>query len=144
MREHIGVARAAALLGLARSELQLLIRRGDLHTFEGQLDLDELRAHFPCMVLDQSPVLERVNSLRDSAFTRRVRSEVVASHDSLEQQLRRTNAELAVADEQARRYRHVLEQLSVRLTEMQRGNDGAQQQLAAQINRWLLEALCDR
>ncbi|WP_455212524.1 helix-turn-helix domain-containing protein, partial [Kaarinaea lacus] len=39
----MGVAKAAKLLGVSRDNLQQLIRRGDLQTFEGQVDLEALK-----------------------------------------------------------------------------------------------------
>lgn len=141
MGYHVAVARAAHLLGINRHELQKLIRQGELHTFEGRLDMDELRSHFPMLVLDEDADHERLNMLRKTAFARRVSERVVPSRDTLETQLRRARAERDVEQEKAKKYRSVIEELSKRLCVLQEEGDQTQRDLVNQINHCLLEEL---
>ena len=62
MTRYMGVAKAAKLLGVSRENLQRLIRRGDLQTFEGQVDLEVLKKRFPALALDDSSAVERAQS----------------------------------------------------------------------------------
>lgn len=141
MGYHVAVARAAHLLGINRQDLQRLIRKGELHAFEGQLDMDELRAHFPLLALDDDAEHERLNMLRKTAFGRRVSEKVVPSRDTLETQLRRARAERDIEQEKAKKYRTILESLSKRLCDLQDTGDQVQRDLVTEINRRLLEEL---
>jgi len=141
MGQRISVAKAASLLGIRRADLQRLIRNGTLQAFEGQLSLDSLRAHFPSLALAQSPIVERVAHLRESAFARRVRSEVVVQRDTLEHQLKCSNADLAVARGEAAKYRSILEDFAKLLSELQDTDDEGQRETAQRLSRWLLARL---
>ena len=92
MSQRLGVARAARLLGVSRVTLQQLIRNGELSTFEGQVDLDELTERFPGLAFNQSPMLERASIIKESAFGERVKQRVAPNTDTLQQQIKQLKA----------------------------------------------------
>lgn len=141
MGQRIGVARSAQLLGISRHELQRLIRSGELRSFDGNLDYDDLKRRFPRLKLDDSPALERAFFIRKTAFSRRVRETVVPDRDALEIQLKKHMTELAVQKAKAERYHGVLEAMMGYLAELQRSEDERCRTVATQLNRWLLEQL---
>jgi len=91
MGQQVGVAKAAHMLGVSRHDLQRLIHDGDLRTFEGQVDMDELRQRYPALALKDDPVMERIDLIRGTAFGRRVRETLMPDTDSLQIQLRNTH-----------------------------------------------------
>jgi hypothetical protein len=141
MGQRIGVARTAQLLGISRRELQALIRNGELKSFDGELDYDELKSRYPRLTLDDSPALERAYFIRKTAFSRRVRETVTPDRDTLETQLRKHMTELAVQKARAERYHEVLEAMMGYLAELQRSEDERCRTIAGQLNRWLLDLL---
>jgi len=141
MGQHVPVARAATILGISRHDLQRAIRRGDLHTFEGELDLDELRQHYPFMDLSKDPQVERAAMIRETAFARRVREEVTPDADLLTIQLKKRMTELSVAREQNKKYRTLIEDLAQMLCDLQETDDVKQKELISIINRWILDKL---
>jgi len=141
MGQHVPVARAATILGVSRHDLQRAIRRGDLHTFEGDLDLDELRQHYPFMDISKDPQLERAAMIRNTAFARRVREETMPDVDALAIQLKKRMTELSVAREQNKKYRTLVEDLAQMLCDLQETDDMKQKQLISIINRWILDRL---
>lgn len=141
MGQHVPVARAATILGVSRHDLQRAIRRGDLHTFEGDLDLDELRQHYPFMDISKDPQVERAAMIRDTAFARRVREEVMPDVDALTIQLKKRMTELSVAREQNKKYRLLVEDLAQMLCDLQETDDVKQKELISIINRWILDRL---
>ncbi len=141
MGRQVGVAKAASTLGISRHELQRLIHDGDLHTFEGQVDLDELRQRFPTLALKDDPVKERVDLIRGTAFARRVTQTVVPDSDSLERQLRRRTADLNVAEEKMKHFRGCIEELAQILGDLNRDATPDQKQVISVINSWLLDRL---
>lgn len=141
MGQHVPVARAATILGVSRHDLQRAIRRGDLHTFEGDLDLDELRQRYPFMDISKDPQVERAAMIRDTAFARRVREEVMPDVDALTIQLKKRMTELSVAREQNKKYRLLVEDLAQMLCDLQETDDVKQKELISIINRWILDRL---
>lgn len=141
MGQRIGVARSAQLLGISRRELQRLIRSGELTSFDGNLDYDELKCRYPRLTLDDSPALERAYFIRKTAFSRRVRETVAPDRDTLETQLKKHMTELAVQKARAERYHDVLEAMMGYLAELQRSDDERCRTIAGQLNRWLLELM---
>lgn len=141
MGHHVSVAKAAHLLGVDRHDLQKMIRSDDLHTFEGKVDIDELREHYPLLAMDEDSEFERLEILKKSAFARRVRERVLPDNESSEIRLKRYQTEVAVLRERAKKYRKVLEELAQTLCDLQETDDPHQKELVTIINRKLLEEL---
>ncbi|MCW8829708.1 MAG: hypothetical protein OQK94_11730 [Gammaproteobacteria bacterium] len=141
MGQQVGVARAAHVLGVSRHELQRLIHDGDLQTFEGRVDLDELRQRYPSMALKDDPITERINLIRGTAFARRVRETVTPEKDALELQLRRRTTDLNVAEAQLKRFRGCIEELAQLLGDLNREATPEQKPVITVINSWLLDKL---
>ncbi len=138
MGRLVAVARAARLLNIGRSKLQKLIRSGELQTFEGKLDFEALKERFPEMAIDTSPVMERLDLIRATAFSRRVRDTVAPDHDELTCQLKKRNTELSVAEARADKYEELLKDMARHLSEWQNSDDAGKRELAADLSRWLL------
>jgi CDP-4-dehydro-6-deoxyglucose reductase len=141
MGQHLGVAKAAQILGISRHDLQRAIRSGDLHTFEGLLDLDELRLRYPFMDLNPDSEEERMVMIRATAFARRVREEVMPDADLIAIQLKKRMTELSVAREQNKKYKKLVEDLAQMLCDLQETEDVKQKELISIINRWILDRL---
>jgi CDP-4-dehydro-6-deoxyglucose reductase len=141
MGQHVGIAKAAHMLGVDRHDLQRMIRSGELHTFEGEVDLDELRHHYPTMALDESMMVERVKLIRGAAFGRRVRERVMPETDELEIRLHKRDVALGVANGQIRKYRGCIEELAQLMGDLNRDASPEQKETLAIINSWLLDKL---
>lgn len=141
MGHQVGVAKAAHTLGISRHELQRLIHDGELHTFEGQVDLDELRQRYPALALQDDPLMERIDLIRGTAFARRIRETVIPEKDELEIQLRRRTADLSVAEAQMKKFRGCIEELAQLLGDLNRDANAEQKEVIKVINSWLLDKL---
>lgn len=141
MGQHIGIAKAAHMLGVDRHDLQRMIRSGELHAFEGDVDLDELRKHYPTMALDENLMVERVNLIRGAAFARRVRERVMPETDELQIRLHKRDVALGVAEAQLKKYRGCIEELAQLMGDLNREATMEQKQLISVINSWLLDKL---
>lgn len=141
MTQYMGVAKAAKLLGVSRETLQHLIRRGDLKTFEGQVDLEALKKRFPALALEDSSVLERMNIIRDNAYAKRLQETLSPSKEDLLSQIRRLKVELSVARVKQKSYRNLFAELLDKLAELQENCEPDQQWLIEELNAWLLERI---
>lgn len=141
MGQLVAVAKAIRMLGIDRHALQELIRNGDLPTFEGRVDLDELRQRYPSLALDDSSMLERTRLLRETAFSRRVRETVMPDQDVLARQFKKCKAELSVEQQKAKEYRAILDEFLRRLDDIRRKDDSGGCEMIESLNRWLLDRL---
>jgi hypothetical protein len=140
MTQWIGLAKSAHLLGIDRRELQKLVQSGDLHTFEGCVDLDELRQRFPALAIGESSFIEHLSFLQETAFSRRVRDTVMPDVD-LAATLKKRTAELAVERARAEKYCRILRELAGQVALMQCDAGGETKRALAVINGWLLAQL---
>ena len=138
MAKYVSVARAAHLLGITRGQLQELIRTGELDTFEGQVELENLRKNFPALAFNQSPVVERANIIKDSAYGERLQKLINPPADVLKAKIRRLSVDLNVERTRARDYQEIIEALLEKLTELQLHSDASQRELIHELNLWLL------
>jgi CDP-4-dehydro-6-deoxyglucose reductase len=141
MGQHVGISKAAHMLGVDRHDLQQMIRNGELHTFEGDVDLDELRRHYPTMALDENLMVERVNLIRGAAFGRRVSETIMPDTDELHIKLHKRDVALGVAQAQLRKYRGCIEELAQLMAELNRQASSDQKEMIGVINSWLLDKL---
>ncbi|KPJ90865.1 MAG: hypothetical protein AMJ53_12755 [Gammaproteobacteria bacterium SG8_11] len=141
MTRYMGVAKAAKLLGVSRDNLQQLIRRGDLQTFEGKVDLEVLKKRFPALALDDSSIVERTQILRDSAYAKRVQETLYPSTEDLQSQIHRLKVELSVAKVKQKSYRNLFAELLEKLNELQQESEPGQQRLVDELNAWILERI---
>jgi len=141
MGQQLGVGKAAHILGVSRHDLQRLIHDGELNTFEGQVDMDELRQRYPALALKDDPVKERIDLIRGTAFGRRVRETLVPESDALQTQLRRRNADLSVAQAKVQKFRGCIEELAQLLGDLNRDATPDQKRVITVINSWLLDKL---
>ena len=141
MARYMGIAKAAKLLGVSRGNLQQLIRNGDLQTFEGQVDLEALKARFPALALEKSAAVERVQIIRESAYAKRVQETLYPSTEELQSQIRRLKVEFSIARTKARSYHKVFTELLDKLADMQQDHDSAEADVVSEINEWLLQRI---
>lgn len=138
MGKYVGVAKAARILGVTRSRLQELIRNGDLETFEGQVEIDELRKTFPALAFGEPDIEERTRIIKDAAYGNRLEQLVKPSADVLEAKVKRLAVDLNVERTKARDYQDIIEGLLEKLSDMQQDANSAQRELIYELNIWLL------
>jgi len=141
MTRYVGVAKAARLLGVSRDNLQQLIRRGDLLTFEGQVDLEDLKKRFPALALENSAMVERTEIIRDTAYAKRIQDTLSPSKEDLLSQIRRLQVELSIARVKQISYRNLFAELLDKLSELQNRSDSSQQTMIDELNAWLLQRI---
>ena len=141
MGQQLALAKAAHMLGVDRHDLQKLIHDGDLHTFEGKVDVDELRQRYPALALQDSPMLERTQLIRQTAFARRVADTVAPDTESLERQLRKRSADLSIANAKMKKFRGCIEELAQVLGDLNRTATPEQKEIIDIVNSWLLDKL---
>ena len=138
MAKYVSVARAAQLLGVSRASMQQLIRNGELTTFEGKVELEQLRKSFPALAFNESPVVERIRIIKDSAYGERLQKLVDPPADILQAKIRRLSVDLNVERSKARDYQDIINGLMEKLSDMQQIGNDSQRQIVYELNLWLL------
>ncbi|VAW75889.1 hypothetical protein MNBD_GAMMA12-651 [hydrothermal vent metagenome] len=72
MTQLLTLSKAARLVGVKRNTLQQKIREGELSTFEGLLDINELLRVYPETQVEDNTMLEHVNSIKRKAVAKLV------------------------------------------------------------------------
>lgn len=138
MAEYVSVAKAAQILGLRRARLQELIRNGDLVTFEGRVEVAQLRKKFPALAFNEPEIQERTRIIKESAYGERIQKLVNPPAEVLQAKIKRLAVDLNVERTKARDYQDVIESLLAKLSEMQRAADPRQREIIYELNIWLL------
>jgi len=139
MTRLIDAAKAARYLGISRSELQKLIRTGDLTNFEGKVDLQQLEKLYPAMIVPPSSIMEDTSIIRDSAYARRLQNLFDSTPEELEAQIRRLRVQLSVERVKARSNQKLVSDLLDFVGELQQDANSDQRRILQELNEWLLE-----
>ena len=135
MARFLSLTRAARLVGTRRGALQGMIQRGELATFEGRVSEEELLRAFPRLDLAEDPALERIEQLKDAAYSRRLRERVLPSMELLLARLGEVTRDLARAQAQSEADRDTMGRLRERLREIAGGD--APREAIARLAEWL-------
>ncbi|MGB5832572.1 MAG: 2Fe-2S iron-sulfur cluster-binding protein [Thiohalocapsa sp.] len=71
MTQLLSLSRAARLAGVTRADLQRRIRRGEIHTFEGEVAVSDLLRVYPRVSLEKTGMLEQVEQIKADAVPRK-------------------------------------------------------------------------
>jgi len=141
MRRLVSVARAARVIGIGRGELQGQIRRGELPTFEGQIDLDLLQDLYPTVRLEHSVAVERVRHIKETAFGRRVVDAVLAEDEMQAHKARRLQRDLDIERLKVRHHEDLVRELGKQLNILQQQATREQALTISCIKGWLLQQM---
>lgn len=139
MPQLLSLLRAARLVGVSRGALQRKIRSGELAAFEGMVSAEDLLRAYPETTLEDHAALERLETIKNDAFTQRVRERVLPAPDVLVARLTEMSRERARAQVQLDYYRALVEQLRAKLREL--GSAPLPQATAARLLAWLTHSL---
>ena len=115
MAQWLTLWRAAQLVGVSRGVLQKRIRAGELHSNEGLVSSEELLRCYPQVELEDSGAFERVTTIKETAFARRVRERTLPTQEVLAQRLFAQSQELADVRRHLQRYHDLVVALQMRL-----------------------------
>jgi CDP-4-dehydro-6-deoxyglucose reductase, E3 len=114
---RLSLARAAHLAGVSRTLLQKMVRDGTLATSEGMVTTEELLRAFPQVRVVAEAGLERMTSIKEESFGRRVREHTLPSQEILAQRLFAQTRELAEMRRLLQRYHALVTEIDARVAE---------------------------
>jgi len=115
MPRLLTLSRAARLVGVRRGVLQSKIRSGDLPAFEGMVSADDLLRAYPEVRLDDGAVLERMEAIKETAFTQRMRERLLPSSEVLAARVAELGRERVEVEARLEHYRAIVGELVAKL-----------------------------
>ena len=135
MDERIGVAKAAKLLGINRSDLNKRLLAAGVPTFEGTVDLEKVKCIVPSFNFENRAV-DRAQYLRENT-SKPFPGDSVIPHNELEAEVQRLRAELTIEASTCERYQKIIEDIAEKLGELQLSTDPERKETAFELCAWL-------
>ncbi len=142
MPRLITLSRAARLVGVKRGVLQKRIQQGELRTFEGELLLSDLLHAYPQTEIEDTTMLERVESIMENAVNKIIRpDEEGPDTNTLAARILSLGQELAQARAESRRNADIIKSLENRFEEISSSDEKTQQQAFSTLRDWFYRTL---
>lgn len=141
MSQLLTLSRAARLVGVTRAALQKKIKDGHLPTFEGMVAPADLLRVYPQTHLEDNALLERLDHIKESAFSRRIRERILPDPEVLALRLSELGHELADSRALLARYRVVSSEFEQRLEALTAQLSGDASREVRALRDWLQTAL---
>ena len=140
MAHILPLSRVARLVGVSRATLQKMIRNGELETFDGQVDMDELLRAFPDVQWEDDGEYKRVEEIKRKAFGKRMAERILPDKEVLAERLFELGKEFAGAKSLLLHYDQIFGWLNRRLVEVSEVDPGASDALMS-LKIWLRQQL---
>lgn len=137
MPHYLPLSRVARLVGQPRGVIQRMIHDGELSTFDGMVDMEELLRVFPEVKWEDEGDWKRVEEIKEKAFARRVRDRVLPDKEVLAERLFELGKEFAAAKSLLLHYDAIFRFLPDKLADVAETGGEATWQAVADVKQWL-------
>ncbi len=141
MAHLLPLSRVARLVGQPRSAIQRMIHDGELDTFDGMVDVNELLRVFPDVRWEDDGEYRRVQEIKEKAFGRRILERVLPEKEVLAERLFEMGREFAAAKALLLHYDGILGFLHDKLDDLADAGDAATVEAVAEVKQWLRREL---
>lgn len=141
MAHYLPVSRVARLVGQSRSAIQRLIHDGQLATFDGMVDMNELLRVFPNVQWEDDGEYKRVEEIKAKAFGKRVFERSLPDKAVLAERLFELGREFAAAKSLLLHYDGVFRFLGDKLDDVADSGGAATVDAVAAVKHWLKREL---
>ena len=137
MPHYLPLSRVARLVGQPRSTIQRMVHDGQIDTFDGMVDVQELLRVFPDVRWEEEGDYKRVEEIKEHAFAKRIRDRVLPDKEVLAERLFEMGKEFAAAKSLLLHYDTVFRFLPDKLADVAEIGGEATQQAIASLKQWL-------
>ncbi len=141
MAQLLTVSRAARLVGVSRGTLQKKIRKNELETFEGMIQVSDLLRVYPKAQLEDDSSLERVRLIKAQASPSSREQPQLPTPEVLATRLTSLSRELVETRQDLQHYANLVQQLAERLHTLQQQHPSVAVQ---SLLDWLTTELAQR
>jgi CDP-4-dehydro-6-deoxyglucose reductase len=137
MPHYLPLFRVARLVGESRTTIQRMIHDGEIATFDGMVDVDELLRVFPQVKWQEEGDFKRVEEIKERAFAKRVMERVLPDKEVLAERLFEMGKEFAAAKTLLLHYDTIFRFLPDKLADVAESGGDSTQQAIVQLKQWL-------
>jgi len=141
MSHYLPLSRVARLVGQPRAEIQRMIHHGQLSTFDGMVDMNELLRVFPDVSWEDDGEFRRVQEIKEKAFGKRIYERALPDKEVLAERLFEMGKEFAAAKTLLLHYNEVLQFLGDKLGDVADTGGAATLSAVAGLKQWLKREL---
>ena len=141
MPHYLPLSRVARLVGQSRSVIQRMIHDGELSTFDGMVDMEELLRVFPDVKWEEEGDWKRVEEIKAKAFARRVYERALPDKEVLAERLYEMGKEFAAAKSLLLHYDALFRFLPDKLADVAETGGEATKQAIADMKQWLVREM---
>jgi len=141
MSHYLPLSRVARLVGQPRTEIQRMIHHGELSTFDGMVDMNELLRVFPDVTWEDDGEFRRVQEIKEKAFGKRVYERALPDKEVLAERLLELGKEFAAAKTLLLHYDEVLRFLGDKLSDVADSGGTATLHAVIGLKHWLKREL---
>ncbi len=139
MSHQLTLSRVARLVEVPRSTLQSMIHHGEIATFDGMIELEELLRVFPNVRWQDDGEYQRVTEIKEKAYGKRLRERVLPSQDVLAERLFEMGKEFAATKSLLIYQQRVLGWLEDRFQDVAEHGGAPVSQAVQDLRQWLRE-----
>jgi len=143
MGERVSIAKAARLLGLDRHELCERLCRAGIESFEGAVELDDVKRISPKLNMDDGLISERVRLIRQTARRRQAVAPPRKKEYELQDELDRLHNQWLAERKRAQEYYALFDHLIDELGHWQNADDPHRAAFALEFSEWLCKLFDD-
>ncbi len=141
MSHYLPLSRVARLVGQPRSEIQRMVHHGELSTFDGMVDMNELLRVFPTVSWEDDGEFRRVQEIKDKAFGKRVYERALPDKEVLAERLYELGKEFAAVKTLLLHYHELLCFVGDKLTDVAESGGAETVNAVAACKQWLKREL---
>lgn len=141
MPHYLPLSRVARLVGQSRSVIQRMIHDGEISTFDGMVDMEELLRVFPDVKWEEEGDWKRVEEIKAKAFARRVYERALPDKEVLAERLYEMGKEFAAAKSLLLHYDALFRFLPDKLADVAETGGEATRQAVADVKQWLVREM---
>ena len=141
MSHYLPLSRVARLVGQPRAVIQRMIQEGELATYEGMVDMQELLRVFPDVQWEEEGDYKRVEEIKAKAFGKRIMERVLPDKEVLAERLFELGKEFAAAKSLLLHYDEIFRFVADKLDDVADTGGEATLQAIAGVKHWLRREL---
>lgn len=143
MSHYLPLSRVARLVGTSRSTIQRMIHDGELATFDGMVDMNELLRVFPDVQWEDDGEFKRVEEIKAKAFARRVYERALPDKEVMAERLFEMGKEFAAAKTLLLHYDEVMRFLGDKLDDVAEAGEISRpgRKAILDLKQWLRQEL---
>jgi CDP-4-dehydro-6-deoxyglucose reductase len=141
MSHTFSLSRVARLVGVSRATLQRMIKAGEIRTFDGEVDMDELLRVFPDVKWENDGEYQRVEEIKRKAFAKRVFERALPDREVLADRLFDLSSEFAAAKSLLMHYEQLFDWTLRKLDDVAETGGADTLQAVTALKHWLRSQL---